>query len=384
MKHNRVLIFSTDDHLYPAGGAEQAMGNITERLPHIEFDLICAKLRKGTAGFEKAKNVNIYRMGFGIPRVDGIILALFGHYCAYKLMRKHSYDLMWSIMASYGGFSAVRIKRQYPRIPFLLTLQEGDSFKHIRSRVRFVMHSFHEIFRFADGLQAISKHLQKWGREMGYSGKHDVVIPNGVAFDLFGKTCDESDIKSTRASFNFAPNAFILMTSSRIVKKNGLGDVVKALSNLPENVCFVICGDGDLEPVLRAEVTSRGLTARVLFKGFVEPQELPLLMKASDAFIRPSLTEGLGTAFLEAMAARIPVIATTAGGIADFLTDGATGFVVGIEDSESIVKAVLRVQGLLPEQKTQLLNRAETMVRERYNWNLVSKNMEALFNNLTV
>ena len=154
----RILIFSTDDHLVPAGGAEQAFGNITQRLPHIEFDLICAKLRKNVKDFEKVGNVNIYRMGFGIPKVDGFILALFGHFCAYKLMRKQRYDLLWSIMASYGAFAAVRVKKK-TGVPLLLTLQEGDSFDYIYNRVRFVRKSFNNIFASADGIQAISNYL---------------------------------------------------------------------------------------------------------------------------------------------------------------------------------------------------------------------------------
>jgi glycosyltransferase involved in cell wall biosynthesis len=382
MKHNRILIFSTDDHLYPAGGAEQAMGNITERLPHIEFDLICAKLRKGAKAYEQVKNVHIHRMGFGVPKLDGFILALFGHFCARKLMKKHQYDLMWSIMASYGAFSAARVKKK-TGLPFLLTLQEGDALQYIYERVKYVRGSFNEIFRVADGIQAISTFLLTWGRALGYSGKYGIVIPNGVNIDAFTQQFDQTDILRTRASFGFKDDAFILITSSRFVRKNGIRYVIEALERLPEQVHFVICGSGELEQEIRAQVGSLGLGHRVLFKGFVDPKELPLLMKASDAFIRPSLSEGLGTAFLEAMAARIPVIGTDVGGIKDFLRDGETGFVVRPEDPQSIVNAVERVRTLPTSLRCELIDRCEHMVRERYNWNLVSKNMETFFNTLT-
>src|SRR3989344_2646425 len=180
----RVLIFSTDDFLYPAGGAEQALGNITKRLPDIEFDLICAKLRKGVKGYEKVGNVSIYRMGLGIPKLDAYIVALCGHWCAYKLMRKHRYDLIWSIMASYGAFSAVRVKKK-TGLPFLLTLQEGDSLEYIYKKVKYVKNSFGEIFKTADGIQAISHYLLAWGTEMGFRGKLAEVVPNGVDLGVF-------------------------------------------------------------------------------------------------------------------------------------------------------------------------------------------------------
>ncbi len=382
MRHNRVLIFSTDDHLYPAGGAEQAMGNITERMPDIEFDLICAKLRGGSKSFERVKNVNIHRMGFGIPKVDGFILALFGHHCARKLMEKHSYDLMWSIMASYGAFSAVRVKKK-TGIPFLLTLQEGDALQYIYDKVKYVRNSFNEIFRVADGIQAISTFLLSWGKELGYRGTHGHVIPNGVHIDAYTRPVTEEERLRTRSSFGFSGDAFILITSSRFVQKNGMRDVIDALKALPSRVCFVLCGSGELEESIRKQVAQNGLTNRVLFKGFVQPTELPLLMKASDAFIRPSLSEGLGTAFLEAMAARIPVIGTDVGGIKDFLIDGETGFVVVSEDPQSIASAVHRAMALTSDEKNLLVNQCERMVRERYDWDLVATRMRELFTELT-
>lgn len=382
MTHNRILVFSTDDHLYPAGGAEQAFGNITERLPHITFDLICAKIRPGVRSYDQVKNVNIHRLGFGIKKLDGIILALFGDVFAVLLMRKQRYDLVWSIMASYGAFSAVRVKKK-TGIPFLLTLQEGDAFEYIYKRVRYVRSSFNEIFSVADGIQAISTYLLAWGKQMGYQGTHGVVIPNGVDIGAFTAAQSESDCVRTRTSFGFPAHAFVLITSSRLEVKNGIGDIITALADLPPHVCLVVCGSGSLEGALKARVAELALTQRVLFKGFMEPRELPLLLKSSDAFIRPSLSEGLGNAFLEAMAARIPVIGTHAGGIRDFLIDGETGFVVEIKNPASIVRAVERIMLLTDEAKKVLLDQSEDRVRERYDWDLIARDMEVLFKKLT-
>ncbi len=383
MTHNRILVFSTDDHLHPAGGAEQAFGNITERLPHIEFDLICAKLRKEVSGYEKVKNVNIHRMGFGIPKVDGIILALFGHFCAQKLMKKNRYDLMWSMMASYGAFSAVRVK-QKTGLPFLLTLQEGDALEYIYNRVKYVRKSFNRIFQSADGIQAISHFLLNWGREMGYKGDLGRVIPNGVALDAYTKVFDAKDIDEARRSFGFPSQAFILYSASRLEKKNGVGDIIEALPLLPQHVCLVVCGGGSLEGVFRARIAVLGLESRVKLLGFVEPHKLPLLLAASDTFIRPSLSEGLGSAFLEAMGGRKIAVGTNAGGIPDFLKDGETGFMVDIENPKSIAETMLRIMALNTEEKNAILDRAERMVRETYNWDFVARDMEQMFNQVIV
>lgn len=377
----RILIFSTDDHLVPAGGAEQAFGNITERMPLREFDLICAKLRKGAKAFEKVGNVNIYRMGFGIPKVDGIILALFGQYCAYKLMKKYEYELLWSIMASYGAFAAVRVKRK-TGIPLLLTLQEGDSFEYIYNKVRFVRGAFDDIFKNADAVQAISKYLLQWGKDMGYKGTLGKVIPNGVAVESFTQEFTAEQMEVKRASFGFQADACILFTSSRLEKKNGVGDVVSALALLPRHVCFVVCGSGSLQETITAQVSSLGLQDRVKFMGFVDPKELPLLMKASDIFIRPSLSEGLGNAFLEAMATGMITVGTNAGGIPDFLRDGETGFLVEIENPKSIADTILKIEKLESETKEAILKRAKDLVLEKYNWDVVTKDMRSMFKDI--
>lgn len=357
------------------------MGEITKRLPDIEFDLICARLRKASSRFEQVGNVRIFRLGFGIPRFDGYLLALLGHRLALKLHKQKPYDLMWSVMASYGAFSAVRVKK-HTGLPFLLTLQEGDPIEYILHKVRFVRKSFNAIFESADGLQPISSFLQRWGYQMGFKGKAANVIPNGVDITAFTTTFNPDVLRATRMNFGFPPEAFVLITSSRLVPKNGVGDIIEALPSLP-NVCLVICGSGTLESALKARVESLGIGNRVKFLGFVKIQELPQLLKASDAFIRPSLSEGLGNAFLEAMAAEVPTMGTPVGGIPDFLFDGKTGFMCEPENPPSIVSAVRRVQDLNDEERTAILKSAHDLVVSRYDWDLIAKDMNHLFRGLT-
>ncbi len=379
----RILIFSTDDHLMPTGGAEQAFGHITRRLPEYEFDLICAKLRKDAKLYEKVGNVHIHRIGFGIPKFDGILLALFGHRVAYRLMKEHTYDLVWSIMASYGAFSAVRVKKA-KKIPFLLTLQEGDSFEYIYKKVRFVRRSFDRIFSSADAIQAISYYLLAWGRQMGFKGHDGIVIPNGVDIDAFTHRYTDEEKRFTRSGFGFPADATILITSSRLEKKNGIGDVIDALALLPERICFVICGSGSLEKEIKEKIASYSLEPRVKFLGFVDPNDLPLLMQSSDVFIRPSLTEGLGNAFLEAMASRVLTVGTDAGGIPDFLTHGKTGFVVKKEDPSSIAQVITYIEGLPGDEKEAVRDNAYDLIHSSYSWDKIAIAMNGLFEKLTL
>jgi len=383
----KILIFSTSDFVPPTGGAEIAIGEIAKRLPEYEFDLFCARLASSRPSFEKRGKVNIYRLGIGVPLIDKLILAFFGHRQALKNHRSQPYSLIWVVMASYGGIPALKVRIE-TKLPYLLTLQEGDPLAEIEKKGRLIFPYFKKMFSSADGLQAISKFLFDWGVRMGFKGRVAEVIPNGADLEVFSKNQDEAEILKIRQSFSFAADATILATSSRLEIKNGIGDVVEALAGLPENICFVVCGLGSLESELKEKVSVLKLEKRVKFLGLVEHDKLPLILKASDIFIRPSLSEGLGSSFLEAMAAGLPVIATPVGGIPDFLFDPEanpdkepTGLFCRVRDPKSIAE---KVQLLMENQelRNRLIANGKKLVQEKYDWELIAKKMNNIFNKL--
>ena len=88
----------------------------------------------------------------------------------------------------------------------------------------------------------------------------------------------------------------------------------------------------------------------------------------------------LSISFLEAMAAKLPVIATPVGGIVDFLKENETGYFCQSENPESIAETVKKVIADL--NKNQIIENAYKMVCERYDWNLIAKNMEEIFKDI--
>ena len=104
---------------------------------------------------------------------------------------------------------------------------------------------------------------------------------------------------------------------------------------------FAIVGDGELKEALHAQAAELGISERVRFLGF--RTDVPSLLKAFDLFVMPSHMEGLGTSVLDALAARLPVVGTEAGGMPEILIEGETGLVCPIKDSASLSKNLLRV-----------------------------------------
>ena len=125
-----------------------------------------------------------------------------------------------------------------------------------------------------------------------------------------------------------------------------------------------------------------GLQKKVEFLGNVPFENLLKLYAASDIFVRPSRSEGLGSAFLEAMAAGLITIGTPVGGITDFLFEGKTGFLAKPNDEESLAKALTAVLTLAPEKKVRMVSNARNLVREKFLWKDVALKMKSVFQEL--
>jgi glycosyltransferase involved in cell wall biosynthesis len=104
---------------------------------------------------------------------------------------------------------------------------------------------------------------------------------------------------------------------------------------------FVIAGDGDLRQGLERQIREHHLEKHVLLAGF-RPDVLSL-HKAFDVFVMSSVTEGLGTSLLDAMACGKPIVATSTGGIPEVVIDGQTGILVPPRDHDAMAAAIVKL-----------------------------------------
>jgi colanic acid/amylovoran biosynthesis glycosyltransferase len=119
------------------------------------------------------------------------------------------------------------------------------------------------------------------------------------------------------------------------------------------DVIYNIVGAGDQEESLRVAVRDLGLEQRVRFLGAKPHYEVKALLGASDIFLLPSVSEGLSNAALEAMAMRVPVISTTAGGMSEAIRDGIDGLTVPPRDAKAMARSIIRLLDS-PEQRSRL------------------------------
>lgn len=391
-KPKRILIFSLVYFPF-VGGAEVAIKEITDRLSteDFEFDMITLRLDKELPKFEKVGNINIYRIGFTgdcktvsasfkFPlNLNKYLLIPLGFIKALNLNKKRKYDATWSMIATYNSFAAVLFKLIHPKIPFLLTLQEGDPIEYIKKRAKPLWPLFTRIFTKANHVQVISNYLGDFAKEMGYVGEVSV-IPNGVNVRHFEKF-NEEKISEIRDDLEKEEGDMWLITASRLVYKNAIEDVIGALPLLSENIKFLILGEGPMKDELENFSEELKVSHRVKFLGHIGHADLPDYFHASDIFIRPSRSEGFGNSFVEAMASKLPVIATDVGGIVDFLKHKNTGLICGLNDSNDIAhKVEMYLRDI--DLRDEIIDNAYRMVKERYDWDIVAEDMKEVFEKL--
>ena len=126
---------------------------------------------------------------------------------------------------------------------------------------------------------------------------------------------------------------------------------------------FVIAGEGELRAALERQIRERHLEKHVFLAGF-RPDILSV-HRAFDIFVMSSITEGLGTSLLDAMACGKPVVATTAGGIPEVVADGETGLLVAPRDDAALAAAIVRLLRDGP-LRASMGQAGERRVRERF------------------
>lgn len=397
----KILIFSLNYYPKYVGGAEVAIKEIVERQDKnkYEFHMVTLRFDSSLPKHEIIHGIHIHRIGF--TKKDATIsdlknswlkynkyfFQLFAAFYGLWLSRKKRFDVIWAIMAHSCGVPAGIYKIFSPKTKYILTLQEGDPPKYIESLAKpfpkflfflnwISFYFFRNGFLKADIIQSISTFLNDWAIKMG--NKHEkVVIPNAVDIKQFTRNVSQQEIDEIRKILDKKDGETWLITTSRLVYKNGIDDVIKAVAKLDKKYQFAILGIGPDEENYKKLAKDLDIENRIHFIGQINHPSMMVCLKACDIFIRPSRSEGMGNSFVEAMSLKIPVIATTEGGLSDFIFDEHTAFVCKKDDPDSIVAAVEKIETFKKDYRLQMvLDNSYKMVKEKYDWDKIACQME--------
>lgn len=390
----KILIFSLAYYPNNVSGAEAAIKEITDRISpsDIEFHMVTLRYNSDLPKEEKIGSVHIHRIGITKknPTVEDLgkvpldlnkpLFQFLAPLKGLRLHHKHHFDAIWAMMAHSAGVPAAIFKVFHPKVPYVLTLQEGDPPEYIEKVMRPLWPLFTRAFTSAEVVQPISTFLSDWAKRRGTKG-HIELIHNGANPKDLSEEHSKENIEILKQKIGKKDGDIFLVNTARLVHQKANDDVIKALPMLPEHVHFLIVGSGPDEDMLKGLVKELNLSNRVMFTGQVDRGEVTMYRRMSDIFVCPSRSEGLGNAFLSAMASRLPVVATQEGGIAEFLFDAkrnpdkpTTGWAVDKDSPQQIAEAIKEILAH-PEKVKEVTERSRQMVFEKYNWDAVAKDM---------
>lgn len=349
MKSGRLLVIS---HEFPpvGGGGSSGFRNQLDALPGAEGDIITS-LAEGLPAFEQRGAFRIHRVGLrkrinyetSGSRVSSWLTFAAFTLCAlgkgFGLCLRREYALVIANYAIPAGLVSLLLGKLFS-IRTAVNIIEADILdpgsecrEPYRGPLRLAVTA---ALRGADKLTAISSHIRGLAR-LHYGG--------GLEIEVVPFPASLPEIKRlSKAGAGFGEKDFVLAFTGRLVKRKGLDFALSSLAALGPEVKLAIIGDGPEKEPLAALAAQLGISGRVIFKGFLGEEEKFSVLSACDAFLVPSLHEGLCLAAVEAMHAGLPVITTRNGGIADIVEEGVNGLFTDHGDAGALREKVRRLQ----------------------------------------
>jgi glycosyltransferase involved in cell wall biosynthesis len=244
-------------------------------------------------------------------------------------------DVVWGHSLQFQTTPVVAAAARRARLPFVVTAHIGDLRAvpgpiGLAARVHEATIG-HAILRLSTRALAVSEavaaHLQTVEPRLPVD-----VVPNGVDLSRF-IPADPAPHDGLRVGF-----------LGRLVRNKGPAVAVRAVAEAVRSgvdASLSVVGEGPQRASLEQLAANAGVHDRVHFEGYRPDPETWLL--GIDVLVRPSITEGMPLAILEAMAAGVPVIASDVPGNASLVRDGESGILVPIGDHAALARALQRV-----------------------------------------
>lgn len=200
-------------------------------------------------------------------------------------------------------------------------------------------------------------------------------------FDIFPYTLLKTNNVIHSKEKLMLPKGKIILTVSRLVTGDNYKNIDLVIKAMPEilkvvnDAFYIIVGDGEDQYRLKQLVNNIGIQDKVIFVGKVRDDLLSSYYNACDVFVLPSVREGLGIVFLEAMSFAKPCVGAKAGGVPEVIMDGKTGILCEPNDIKTLSNALIK---LLQNDELRLLmgQAGKKRFEEEFSFDLFSNRLE--------
>ncbi len=241
-------------------------------------------------------------------------------------------------------------------------------------------------YRLTDPLADITTQVSEAGKQryiqVGAVPPHKIVcIPNGIDTSRFQP--NPTVRQAVREQLGCTPDAFVWLTVGRLEPvKNHLELLCafREVAAVHPHARLLIAGQGPLQAAIEQRIAELGLAERVHLLGV--RRDIPDLLNATDAFVLPSLWEGMPLTLLEASATALPIVATDVGGNSEVVLDGKTGYLVPPQEAKALTQAMLRVMLLSENDRIAMGLAGREHVVQNFDLERVVDRWEVLYREL--
>lgn len=153
-------------------------------------------------------------------------------------------------------------------------------------------------------------------------------------------------------------------------------EAMKHFAEKEEKIKLVIVGSGEEKTIYEKYIKENNLKDYVILLG--RRHDIPQILRASDVFILPSLNEAFGLVLLEAMMAKLPIIATNNGGIPEIIKDGENGLLIAPKNTQAIIEAIKKLT-TLPDLVRKMSEKNYQDVKKKFDVKDMVKKTEEVY-----
>lgn len=227
-----------------------------------------------------------------------------------------------------------------------------------------------------DQVVAVSKFVEDFLVESGVPRAKIVTVRTGIDFSCYDRSTVSGNL---RQELGLPADTLLIGTVAILRVKKGhqeILDVVPTVLRRFPDVHFVFAGDGPQMGNLKKRIAAEGLGSRVHMLGM--RADVVNVLASLDIFVLPTHQEALGTAFIEAGAMGIPVVASNVDGVPEVVQNGNTGLLVGVRDVNALSESIMHLLACSAE-RLQMGKMAAAFVRENYSREMMAAGMEAIY-----
>lgn len=347
-------------------------------LPSDRFHSVVCYLRGQSDGRNEMESVASEVIYLGYVDKDLKHLNLRVISSLYKMMRQRQID----IVHCHGHKATVigTIGAKIAGVPSVISHVHG--LNRTRSLSRYITNWF--LFKGVKKIIAVSDSVRNniIDTNRNLDPSKVITVRNGINIG----SIDNVHIgkKEARSKYGISDDSVIFGTVGRLAETKGQKYLIEAYSQVKKkipNSKLVIIGNGPLSEKLKKDAEAFGISKDVIFMGY--RTDVLELLKGLDIFVFPSIAEGLPLALLEAMASRLPIIASNVGGIPEVFGNSNCGILVPPRDSQSLANAMIEI-GLLNESRRKDMGESSRKrVEDAFTTEIMCKNLmdvyEALY-----